>query len=98
MLYGRNMKADPVPGFRLEDFKSSELLGSISMHVRVPLFGDLISKGIPYGTSFMIEFEPDSSYYRILGSVVHYCLSAGYVVSFFDYTRFPEEIRRDPKR
>jgi hypothetical protein len=45
----------------------------------------------------MIEFDPDSSYYQILESVVHECLSAGYVVSFFDYTRFPNEVRRELK-
>ncbi len=67
------------------------------MFVRIPLLAGLIPDGIPYGTSFLIEYDADSDYYRILESVVHECLRAGHVVSLFDYTRFPNEVRRDLK-
>ncbi len=65
------------------------------MAVKIALFQELIPDGIPYATSFIIEFDADSGYYQILESVVHDCLHAGYQVSFFDYTRFPDEVRRD---
>lgn len=63
--------------------------------VQIPLLAELIEGGVPYGTSFLIEYDADSMYYQILESVVHGLVSAGYLVSFFDYTRFPDEIRRD---
>ncbi len=65
------------------------------MVVEIPLLVDQIPDGIPYGSSFIIEFDSDSSYYQILESVTHDCLKAGYPVSFFDYTRFPDEVRQD---
>ncbi len=67
------------------------------MSVKIPLLADLIPEGIPYGSTFVIEFDPDSNYYRVLESAVHECLSAGHVVTFFDYTRFPDHLRRSLK-
>ena len=65
------------------------------MSVNIPLLAALLPEGVPYGNSFIIEFDPDSSYYQILESTVHDLLSAGHVVSFFDYTRFPDQVRRE---
>lgn len=65
------------------------------MSVRIPILADLIPTGVPYRTAFVIEYDPDSSYYQILESTVHDLLSAGQVVSFFDYTRFPDQVRED---
>lgn len=65
------------------------------MSVHIPILSDLIPSGLPYGTALLIEFDPDSSYYQILESTVHDLLTAGQVVSFFDYTRFPDQVRRD---
>lgn len=65
------------------------------MSVRIPILADLIPEGVPYRTAFVIEYDPDSSYYQILESTVHDLLSAGRVVSFFDYTRFPDQVRQD---
>jgi len=65
------------------------------MSVRIPILAELIPGGVPHRTAFVIEYDPDSSYYQILESTVHDLLSAGQVVSFFDYTRFPDQVRRD---
>ncbi len=65
------------------------------MSVQIPILADLIPAGVPYRTAFVIEYDPDSSYYQILESTVHDLLSAGQVVSFFDYTRFPDQVRQD---
>lgn len=65
------------------------------MSVQIPILVDLIPAGVPYRTAFVIEYDPDSSYYQILESIVHDLLSAGQVVSFFDYTRFPDQVRQD---
>ncbi len=65
------------------------------MTVRIPILADLIPAGVPYRTAFVIEYDADSSYYQILESTVHDLLSAGQVVSFFDYTRFPDQVRQD---
>ena len=65
------------------------------MSVRIPILAGLIPGGVPYRTAFVIEYDPDSSYYQILESTVHDLLSAGQVVSFFDYTRFTDQVRQD---
>lgn len=65
------------------------------MSVRIPILADLIPAEVPYRTAFIIEYDPDSSYYQILESTVHDLLSTGQVVSFFDYTRFPDQVRQD---
>lgn len=67
------------------------------MSVRIPILADQIPGGVPYRTAFIIEYDPDSSYYQILESTVHDLLSAGQVVSFFDYTRFTDQVRQDLK-
>jgi KaiC/GvpD/RAD55 family RecA-like ATPase len=67
------------------------------MSVGIPLFTDLIPGGVPYRTAFVIEYDADSSYYQILESTVHDLLNAGQLVSFFDYTRFPDQVRQDLK-
>jgi hypothetical protein len=65
------------------------------MSVRIPVLAEMIPGGVPYRTAFIIEYDSDSSYYQILESTVHDLLSAGQVVSFYDYTRFPDQIRQD---
>ncbi len=65
------------------------------MSVRIPILTDLIPAGVPYRTAFVIEYDADSGYYQILESTVHDLLGAGEVVSFFDYTRFPNQVRQD---
>lgn len=65
------------------------------MNVGIPILADLIPAGISYRTTFIIEYDPDSSYYQILESTVHDLLSAGQVVSFFNYTRFADQVRQD---
>lgn len=65
------------------------------MSVRIPILADSMPAGVPYRTAFLIEYDADTSYYQILESTVHDLLSAGQVVSFFDYTRFPDQLRQD---
>lgn len=65
------------------------------MSVQIPILHGLIPEGVPYRTAIIIEYDPDSSYYQILESTVHDLLRAGQVVSFFDYTRFPDQVRED---
>jgi len=66
-----------------------------NVSIVVPILLDLLPGGIPYGSSLLIEYDPDSSYYKILETMVHELLSAGHTVSFFDYTRFPDQLRQD---
>ena len=56
---------------------------------------DLLPEGLAFGTSLLVEFEPDSLWYETALTLVAHALRSGVKADYHSFQHFPDEIREN---
>ena len=66
-----------------------------SERVSIPLLTQLIPGGIKPGTSFLVEYDPESQWLAVATTVAARFLQANGHVFYAAYVRYPEDVKHD---
>jgi len=65
----------------------------MSRHVTLPILDGVVPGGFPYGSSYLIEFEPDSLWYETSLTITAQALRLGNKTEYHTFMHLPNDIR-----
>lgn len=70
----------------------------LSSTLTLPIVGEMIPSGIGFGTSLLVEFQPDSLWYEASLTIAAHALLDGVGVEYHVFQHDPEEVRETLNR
>jgi KaiC/GvpD/RAD55 family RecA-like ATPase len=61
--------------------------------MQLPILKEVLPEGLTFGTSLLVEFEPDSLWYETALTLVAQALRIGMKADYHSFQHFPDEIR-----